>query len=168
MSWDDLTLSDYDWPSINEVWSYRKSMRKVVDQLLTETELTLPINWDNPWWIVLMGIEHELIHLETSSVLIRQHEIKHVKPHPDWEPCRKSGQAPSNELINVPAGKVEIGKNDKDLAYGWDNEFGYQEGEVQPFQASRYLVSNQEFLDFIKADGYNSEIFWEEEGLAWQ
>ena len=168
MSWDDLTLSDYDWPSINEVWSYRKSMRNVVDQLLTETELTLPIDWDNPWWIVLMGIEHELIHLETSSVLIRQHEIKHVKPHPDWEPCRKSGQAPSNELINVPAGKVEIGKNDKDLAYGLDNEFVYHEGEVQPFQASRYLVSNQEFLDFIKADGYNSEIFWEEEGLAWQ
>ena len=168
MSWDDLTLSDYDWPSISEVWAYRKSMRKIVDQLLTETELTLPINWDNPWWIVLMGIEHELIHLETSSVLIRQHEIKHVKPHPDWEPCRKSGQAPSNELINVPAGKVEIGKNNKDLAYGWDNEFGHHEGEVQPFQASRYLVSNQEFLGFIKADGYNSEIFWEEEGLAWQ
>ncbi|MBT6188134.1 MAG: SAM-dependent methyltransferase, partial [Candidatus Marinimicrobia bacterium] len=55
MSWDDLTLSDYDWPSISEVWAYRKSMRKIVDQLLTETELTLPINWDNPWWIVLMG-----------------------------------------------------------------------------------------------------------------
>ena len=168
MSWDDLTLSDYDWPTINEVRSYRKTMRNIVDQLLTKTELTLPINWDNPWWIVLMGIEHELIHLETSSVLIRQHEIKHVKPHPDWEPCRTSGQAPLNELINVSAGKIEIGKNDSDPAYGWDNEFGFHEAEIQAFHASRYLVSNQEFFDFIKADGYSSEIFWEEEGLAWQ
>ena len=168
MSWDDLTLADYDWPTIDEVRSYRKKMRNIVDQLLHKTELTLPINWDNPWWIVLMGIEHELIHLETSSVLIRQHEIKYVRPHSSWEPCRKSGQAPLNKLINVPAGKVEIGKSDSDPAYGWDNEFGYHEAEIQAFQASRYLVSNQEFLDFVKADGYKSENFWEEEGLAWQ
>tara|TARA_B100000686_G_C16802648_1_gene987310 strand:+ start:2992 stop:5103 length:2112 start_codon:yes stop_codon:yes gene_type:complete len=168
MSWDDLTLSNYDWPSINEVRSYRKLMRKTVDQLLVDTKLTLPINWDNPWWIVLMGIEHELIHLETSSVLVRQHEIKHVKPHPDWEPCRKTGDAPLNELIKVSAGKVSIGKNENDLTYGWDNEFGYHETEIQSFQASKYLVSNQEFLNFVNAGGYNTEKFWEEEGLAWQ
>ncbi|MBL78699.1 MAG: SAM-dependent methyltransferase [Nitrosomonadaceae bacterium] len=167
MSWDDLTLGDYDWPSIKEVYSYRKLMRNTVSQLLTKTELTLPINWDNPWWIVLMGIEHELIHLETSSVLVRQHEIKYVKTHADWEPCRESSNAPLNELINVAAGKVKIGKNEDDLIYGWDNEFGYHEAEIGPFQASKYLVSNQEFLEFINADGYNTDKFWEEEGLAW-
>ncbi len=94
MSWDDLGTSHYDWPSIDEVRSYRKTMRGIVDKIITESTLTLPINWDNPWWIVLMGIEHELIHLETSSVLVRQHAIKHVRPHPAWEPCRKSGKVP--------------------------------------------------------------------------
>jgi hypothetical protein len=34
-----------------------------------------------------MGIEHERIHLETSSVLIRQHALRYVKPHPAWAPC---------------------------------------------------------------------------------
>ena len=43
MSWDDLTLSDYDWPSISEVRSYRKTMRNTVNQLLIETDLTFPI-----------------------------------------------------------------------------------------------------------------------------
>ncbi len=168
MSWDDLGTSHYDWPSIDEVRSYRKTMRGIVDKIITESTLTLPINWDNPWWIVLMGIEHELIHLETSSVLVRQHAIKHVRPHPAWEPCRKSGKAPLNQLISVPSGKIQIGKNEDDLVYGWDNEFGHHEAELPAFQASRYLVSNQEFLDFIQAGGYTTESYWEEEGSAWQ
>ena len=168
MSWDDLGTSHYDWPSIDEVRSYRKTMRGIVDKIITESILTLPINWDNPWWIVLMGIEHELIHLETSSVLVRQHAVKHVRPHPAWEPCRKSGKAPLNQLISVPSGKIQIGKSEDDLVYGWDNEFGHHEAKLPAFQASRYLVSNQEFLDFIQAGGYTTEGYWEEEGSAWQ
>lgn len=168
MSWDDLDKSNYDWPSINEVQTYRKTMRDIVDRLITESTLTLPVNWDNPWWIVLMGIEHELIHLETSSVLIRQHAIKHVRVHPDWEPCHKSGKPPLNQLISVPSGKIQIGKSEADLLYGWDNEFGYHEAKISTFQASKYLVSNQEFFDFVQADGYTTESYWEEEGRAWQ
>ena len=30
----------------------------------------MPINWDSPMWIILMGIEHENIHIETSSVFL--------------------------------------------------------------------------------------------------
>ena len=45
MSWDDLDTSNYDWPSINEVRTYRKTMRDIVDRLITESTLTLPINW---------------------------------------------------------------------------------------------------------------------------
>ncbi len=168
MSWDDLGTSHYDWPSIEEVRSYRKTMRSVVDRLISEATLTLPINWNNPWWIVLMCIEHELIHLETSSVLIRQHAIKHVRPHPAWEPCRKSGQAPLNQLINVPSGMVRLGKSNVDSIYGWDNEFGHHEAKLSVFKASRYLVSNQEFLVFVQAGGYTTENYWEEEGRAWQ
>jgi len=143
-------------------------MRGIVDRLISEAQLILPINWENPWWIVLMGIEHELIHLETSSVLIRQHAIKHVKSHPTWEPCRKSGYAPQNQLIGVSAGMVYLGKNTIDLTYGWDNEFGSCEANVSAFQASQYLVSNQEFMAFVRANGYANENYWEEEGCAWK
>ena len=95
----------------------------------------------------MMGIEHERIHLETSSVLIRQHALEHVRPHSAWEPCRKSGKAPQNQLINVPAGIVNVGKSKTDPSYGWDNEYGRHIAEVPAFQAGKYLVSNQEFLD---------------------
>ncbi len=167
MSWDDLNTTHYDWPAVEEVRAYRNSVRNTVDRLISEIPLTLPIGWDNPWWIILMGVEHELIHLETSSVLIRQHALEYVKPHPGWEPCRKSGPAPQNQLIAVPAGTVHLGKSKTDPIYGWDNEYGSHVAKVPAFQASRYLVSNQEFRAFVQADGYAMEACWEEEGRAW-
>lgn len=168
MSWDDLNTTHYEWPSVEEVRAYRNSVRNAVDQLIGEIPLTLPIGWNSPWWTILMGIEHELIHLETSSVLIRQHALEYIKPHSDWEPCRKSGPAPQNQFVTVPAGTVHLGKSKTDPIYGWDNEYGHHIVEVPIFQASRYLVSNQEFLAFVQANGYAMEGCWEEEGRAWQ
>lgn len=167
MSWDDLNTTHYDWPKVDEVRTYRRVMREMVDRLITELPITLPIGWDSPWWTIMMGIEHELIHLETSTVLIRQHALKFVKPHPDWQPCRKTGPAPENRLVTVSAGSVKIGKNKSDPTYGWDNEYGSHQAEVPSFQASRYLVSNQEFLNFVESDGYKINQYWESEGLGW-
>lgn len=77
-----------------------------------------------------MGIEHERIHLETSSVLIRQHQLKYVTPHPAWAPCRKTAPAPENELVAVPSTALRLGRErDDPVVYGWDNEFGCSHGE---------------------------------------
>jgi hypothetical protein len=86
MSWDDLNDVRYDWPTVEAVRDYRRQVRAAVTQVIATAPLSLPIGWDDPLWIVLMGIEHESIHLETSSVLIRQHELKYVQPHPAWAP----------------------------------------------------------------------------------
>jgi 5-histidylcysteine sulfoxide synthase/putative 4-mercaptohistidine N1-methyltranferase len=168
MSWDDLNDANYDWPRVDEVMAYRNKVREVVDQLIQTAALALPIDWNNPWWAILMCIEHERIHLETSSVLIRQHAIEYVKPHPAWEPCWKTGNAPQNQLVQIPAGEVRLGKEKSADSYGWDNEFGAHQAAIPAFQASRYLVSNREFLDFVEADGYANDACWEQEGLAWK
>jgi hypothetical protein len=92
MSWDDLNDAHYDWPSVSEVKAYRKQVRSLVSEVIQDTPLTLPINWQNPWWAIIMGIEHERIHLETSSVLIRQHDLSYVKSHPAWQPCLQTAK----------------------------------------------------------------------------
>jgi 5-histidylcysteine sulfoxide synthase/putative 4-mercaptohistidine N1-methyltranferase len=166
MSWDDLDETNYKWPTVTEVRTYRAEMRRVIDQLIATLPLELPIHWDHPWWPILMGIEHERIHLETSSVLIRQHTLQYVKPHPDWQPCRVSGEAPTNDLVEIAAGHVVLGKTD--ATYGWDNEYGRHEAEVPAFQVSRYLVSNREFLGFVESEGYLNDSYWEEEGRQWK
>jgi 5-histidylcysteine sulfoxide synthase/putative 4-mercaptohistidine N1-methyltranferase len=168
MGWDDLNDAHYDWPSIAEVQAYRDKVRALVLRLIDEAPLTLPIGWDNPWWAIVMGIEHERIHLETSSVLIRQHKLAYVKPHPAWQPCTHSGEAPENTLVKVPAGSVALGREIGSAIYGWDNEYGRHEAEVPAFEASRQLVSNREFLAFVEAGGYAQSGYWEEEGNGWR
>ena len=168
MSWDDLSEAHYDWPRVSEVKAYRDAVRATVDRLIRSAPLSLPIGWDHPWWVIVMGIEHERIHLETSSVLIRQHQLGYVKPHAAWAPCQKTSVAPNNELIDIPAGSLRLGKDRTDPHYGWDNEYGTHEAVVAPFQASRYLVSNREFLAFVEASGYADETLWLDEGAAWK
>ncbi|MFO7659746.1 MAG: putative 4-mercaptohistidine N1-methyltransferase, partial [Candidatus Cloacimonadaceae bacterium] len=51
--------------------------------------------------------------------------------------------------------------------YGWDNEYGTYEAEVIDFKAGKYLVSNQEYLSFVKDEGYEQEKWWTEEGWNW-
>ncbi|WP_428827075.1 5-histidylcysteine sulfoxide synthase [Azonexus sp. IMCC34842] len=169
MSWDDLNEVRYDWPTIDAVRAYRQQVRAAVDQLIRTAPLSLPITWDHPWWIIVMGIEHERIHLETSSVLIRQHRLCYVQPHPAWEPCRSSAAAPQNGLVDVPAASFRVGRERSNPEiYGWDNEFGRHEASTGAFQASRHLVSNQEFLAFVDAGGYADDSLWPAEGLAWK
>ncbi|MCF8365683.1 MAG: 5-histidylcysteine sulfoxide synthase [Bacteroidales bacterium] len=168
MSWDDLDAKHYDWPNIPQVREYRNQVRTVVEKLILSLPIDLPINWESPWWPVLMGIEHERIHLETSSVLIRQLPIHQVVKHPFWKICDQTGKAPKNELINVPGGTVTLGKNKNHELYGWDNEYGSLSAEILPFKASKFLVSNQEFLEFVEDKAYETQQFWTTEGWNWR
>jgi 5-histidylcysteine sulfoxide synthase/putative 4-mercaptohistidine N1-methyltranferase len=167
MSWDDLNAAHYDWPTLDEVRAYRDTVRGIVDETIRTLPLTMPIYWDNPFWVILMGIEHQRIHVETSSVIIRRLPIEMVRQLPLWSICPQSGKPPQNELLPVTGGRVVLGKAKDHPLYGWDNEFGRQENEVWDFSASRYLVSNQEYLGFVEERGYEQESLWTHEGWKW-
>ncbi|MFT5729406.1 MAG: 5-histidylcysteine sulfoxide synthase/putative 4-mercaptohistidine N1-methyltransferase [Desulforhopalus sp.] len=167
MSWDDLNDHNYTWPSVEEVQKYRQQVRDFVAELIQKLPLTMPITWDSPFWVIMMGIEHQRIHLETSSVIIRRLPLNQVQPLDEWNNCPDHGKAPENTLISVPGATVTLGKNKSHPLYGWDNEFGTSESEVWDFKASKHLVSNEEFLQFIEDNGYTTEEYWTAEGWQW-
>jgi hypothetical protein len=84
-----------------------------------------------------LGIEHENIHFETSSVLIRQYPIEMVNKPDGWmysltiqDDSRKINL--KNKMIPVTdkeSLKVKIGKRHDFPNYGWDNEYGLLECE---------------------------------------
>ncbi|WP_395374817.1 5-histidylcysteine sulfoxide synthase [Marinicella sp. W31] len=169
MSWDDLNDANYNWPTVEEVFAYRRKVRDMVDQLIDELPMQLPISWNDPFWIILMGIEHERIHLETSSVLIRQLPIDQVVEQPEWPICQITDKSPpENKLIHVDGGTVEQGKQHPSETYGWDNEYGQLNSRVDDFKASQFLVSNQEYLAFVEDGGYKDKTWWTEEGWQWR
>nr|WP_086940998.1 5-histidylcysteine sulfoxide synthase [Thaumasiovibrio occultus] len=167
MSWDDLDERNYDWPSVESVRQYRRQVQDLVNQVIDTMPLELPISQSSPAWVILMGIEHERIHLETSSVIIRQLGLEWIAPSPAWPMCEQSASAPQNQLIAVAGSKVTLGKVHEDLSYGWDNEYGRHSTQVAAFKASQYLVSNNEFLAFVEAGGYQKSEFWDDEGQRW-
>ena len=155
MSWDDIDMSHYDWPEVEEVQAYRNTVRELVDERIRTMPLSMPIDWENPFWVIMMGIEHARIHLETSSVLIRQLPVGSA-----------SSASPMGDLPHLPRGsrerahrgrdrKVLLGKKKDHPLYGWDNEFGEHQVEIDAYRASRYLVTNREFYEFVEDKGYS-------------
>ncbi|MCF6331445.1 MAG: 5-histidylcysteine sulfoxide synthase [Sulfurimonas sp.] len=164
MAWDDVDSKNYAWPKVDEVREYRDKVRELVDELIMSMPLALLITQDSPMWVVLMGIEHERIHIETSLVLHRQMPIEFVEEIEAFNICTHSGDAPKNTLVKIDAQHIKLGKDISHNLYGWDNEYGNYEEDVNEFQASKFLVSNGEFMEFVKSGAYEKEEYWDEEG----
>lgn len=168
MSWDDLDNRHYQWPSVPEVREYRQKVRETILKVIDQTPLELPVDWNSPFWLIMMGIEHERIHLETSSVLIRQLPVDKVMKGHFGEICPERGDAPANAFLPVPGAEVKLGKPADHPLYGWDNEYGSRTEKVEDFQAGQMLVSNGEFLHFVNDGGYHKEQYWTKEGWSWR
>ncbi|KTD63564.1 methyltransferase [Legionella santicrucis] len=167
MSWDDLNTAHYDWPTVKEVTDYRKQVNMLIEQLIDAIPIGTPINQDSIVWLILMGIEHERIHLETSSVILRMVPLIYLHKSQNWPSCKEVGNAPVNELIAVTGEHLLLGRGHEHTLFGWDNEYGHHEVGVNDFHASKFLVSNQEFLLFIEAGGYENFGWWTHEGKQW-
>jgi 5-histidylcysteine sulfoxide synthase len=167
MIWDAAS-DTLKWPSIDEVRAYRTQVRRLVDELITSMPMSLPITQKDPFWAIWMGIEHERIHIETSSVLHRQMPLQFVRSHEDFPICPIQGAALQNTLVGFDARDVHLGKGFGDNGlFGWDNEYGEHKAHVKAFQAAQYLVSNGEFMEFVLAGGYTTPRWWDEEGLKY-
>jgi 5-histidylcysteine sulfoxide synthase/putative 4-mercaptohistidine N1-methyltranferase len=184
MQWDDLSKNDMNWPSIDDAHAYRREVYRTMTNII-ETHPGFDTIKDlekSQFWAVLMGIEHEKIHLETSSVLMRELPLELVrKPegYPEVHPSARSAPAPSvapksgvhypaNEFLPVASGQVQLGKPKDFPSYGWDNEYGRKTMHVKSFRANKYKVTNGEFHEFVKSGGYLNEKFWEKDGWKWR
>lgn len=183
MSWDDLSKNQMEWPSVEAVHGYRKKVYQLIRNLILnnadlERKAGQPLLRDSALWALWMGFEHEKIHFETSSVLIRELPIEEVETPQYWAPLapHKTGvihpkvgrDYPENHWKKESAQDVHIGKPSDTPSYGWDNEYGEKKLHIQPFQYTERQISNGEFLEFVLQGGYLRDEYWTEEGLLWR
>ncbi len=190
MLWDDMHKNDMIWPTVSEVFQYRKKVYDtVVDVIMHHPNLecesgkSLTVNQDHPMWALFMGFEHERIHLETSSVLFREMRIDLVQRPDSWPGLHPSAYVnntatrfqpieaidyPSNEMIDVPGKTIMLGKPVDFPSYGWDNEYGTRTVHVPNFQASKHMITNGEFWQFLSEGGYRRKELWCDDGWAWR
>ncbi|MBC7545518.1 MAG: 5-histidylcysteine sulfoxide synthase [Candidatus Sericytochromatia bacterium] len=186
MSWDDMSKNAMQWPSVRDVQAYRRLVYETVRQVIAShpdlAEGHAPITRSSSAWAIVMGLEHERIHIETTTVLMRELPIELVRQPDGWPDVHASATAPSagvfpplagrdypeNPLVAVAEGEASFGKPADWPSYGWDNEYGERQVRVRPFQASRQLISNGEYYAFIQAGGYSEQRYWTEEGWQWR
>jgi len=155
------------WPSYKEVKEYRQKVLDCVLELIERINCD-HINSENPEWALLMAIDHDRIHFETSSVLIRQYSVNVLKKPLEWVYAPIINNKIEQLMISIPENYVVLGKPQGHPNFGWDNEYGYSNVKVNSFYASKNLISNIEFLEFVQDKGYNNSQLWSEEGWKWK
>lgn len=143
-----------DWPPAVVIKAYNQRIRETFDRRITDAPLDL----------LHVALEHRLMHAETLAYLLHRlpFELKRG-PKPLSE---RSGPAPENPLIDIPAGIVTLGKCPQE-GFGWDNEFLAHTVEVPDFRITRYKITNQEYLDFVR-EGGPPPPFWVRRGDEWR
>jgi formylglycine-generating enzyme required for sulfatase activity/SAM-dependent methyltransferase len=164
---------------MEECVQFRNDVKAAVERVIETMPhpRDVPVTMESPYWALYMGFEHERIHLETSSVLLRQLPIDAVRVPRGWRTAPTfaltPADAPANALVSVPASVVTIGKERDFPSYGWDNEYGKRVVEVPAFEAARFKCSNAEFLPFVLGGGYEDRQWWvsaggDDEGWRWK
>jgi len=70
--------------------------------------------------------------------------------------------------VRIPAGVATLGTSRDRYPFGWDNEFVANRVSVPAFEMDVYNVTNQDYLDFVEAGGYEKRELWGEEGWQWR
>jgi 5-histidylcysteine sulfoxide synthase len=115
-----------------------------------------------------MGIEHQRIHFETSSMLLRQLPVNELQRPDNWCYAPSHPEVIENRMMAIPSGEVNIGKPADSRFYGWDNEYGERRSKIQAFCVSQYMITNGEFKKFVDEGGYENRDYWDEESWQWK
>lgn len=176
MRWDDVIGEEQVWPTTQEVSDYREQARLAVLDVIRnhpalDEDVSEPSSEDVRWALAMI-CEHDRIHFETSSVLIRELDISMIARRPsEWPADHPSvTSAPIQQPLSftpVAGGVATLGKPKTDETFGWDNEFGSREIAVDDFETSQ-LVTNGQYLEFVKGGGYRNPKYWTEEGWGWR
>ena len=177
MSWDDMSKNEMKWPRVEQVHEYRKKVYELVKEvILTHPELDKKpeernVYFDSALWSLWMGFEHEKIHFETSSVLLREMPLEFLETPEFWPEVHESKNKNTelkNSWVKASGREVEIGKDIKTPSYGWDNEYGKRKVTTLDFEYTKFQITNRDFFEFVKSGAYIEDKYWASEGLHWR
>lgn len=159
-----------DWPTISEIQAYNERLRERIDKALCEPATKLPPQIVDGT-LLNVAIEHRLMHAETLAYLMHQLPYEQKTKPVNYEipvGLLRHSHALREEMARIPAGITTLGMRREDKVFGWDNEFQEQRFEVPEFQIGAFPVTNGEFLEFVKAGGYENEELWRTEDWNWK
>jgi len=156
-----------DWPAVSDVREYVAGVRRALDEgleagMLSETLREFPLSL-----LLQVAIEHRLMHAETLTYMLHQLPLDRKTP-PQLKPELVLGPG-MPAIIEIPAGRATLGLRREDpSSFGWDNEYEENTVEVPAFSIDQFPITNQQYLEFLTAGGYENPDFWSREGWDWK
>ena len=147
-------------PSVKKVYAYRAHVTNAIKDLLLEVEQQELLE------VLEIGIHHEKQHQELLLT-----DIKYILGNNPLLPkysdffTENEPEIFDQEWIDVEEGVYQIGHNTNEFCF--DNELGRHKVYLQAYRISNKLTTNEEFLEFINAGGYQQFKFWHAEGWDW-
>ena len=150
-------------PSVEEVYQYRAHVEAhMLDYFNSLNEVPSDIVY-----VLELGLQHEQQHQE-----LLLYDIKYILGHNPLFPAYKSIEKPkiqksihSIDFLKVEKGNYQIG-HDKE-GFCFDNEKGVHTIHLHNFEIADRLISNEEYLEFIEAGGYQKFQYWFSEAWGW-
>ena len=149
-------------PALADVYAYRAHVDQHMPQLLALAD-TLPSSFHE---VFELGLQHEQQHQELLAT-----DIKYILSTSPLAPAyfRKDAgatssvtEAPEAAWLPVPGGISRIGY--EGTGFCFDNELNSHEVLTADFEIQNRLVTNGEYLEFVKAGGYQDFRYWLGEG----
>jgi ergothioneine biosynthesis protein EgtB len=148
-------------PTVKEVFEYRKYVDEHVVRFLDERDVNGEIEE-----VLTLGCNHEQQHQELFL-----YDIKRILgDNPLYPPYRKDKKKvkmvnSKAEWLNVDEGIYEMGFEGE--GFHFDNEEGKHKIFLHEYQISSSLVTNGEYLEFMRDGGYGNHMLWLSEAWDW-
>jgi ergothioneine biosynthesis protein EgtB len=147
-------------PTVEQVMAYRARIDERMNTLLQRGDLA-PAIID----IVTLGLNHEQQHQELLLT-----DIKHLFSCNPLLPAyvraaaRPPRTSPPLSFARFDAGLIEIGHSGE--GFSFDNELPRHRTYTAGFQLANRPVTNGEYLEFVRAGGYENPSYWLSDGWA--
>jgi ergothioneine biosynthesis protein EgtB len=163
-----------DWPPLSEVRGYCQRVRAMLDGWLRDffesnapsSDRTAPLADGT---LLHVAIEHRLMHAETLAYML--HNLPNAQKFPDVRAHTPSARKGEARMIEIPEGRATLGQpraKNGEPVFGWDNEFDEHVVKVPAFRVDAQMVTNAQFLEFLRAGGYDDRGLWKPKDWEWK
>jgi gamma-glutamyl hercynylcysteine S-oxide synthase len=159
-----------DWPSLDAVHDYVTRSRAALDEEFANGALESDPQTRDGFrleTLLNVAVEHRLMHVETLAYMLHQLPLD-KKVRPETSPQNINPAPVVQRMIEVPEGEVTLGLRRGFEHFGWDNEYEAHTAHVPAFAIDRYKVTNQQYLQFMAAGGYETRSFWNDGDWNWR
>jgi iron(II)-dependent oxidoreductase len=157
------------WPTRDEVLDYVRRADLLIERALRDAPIDQPghplLDRAEAAYAIL---EHEAMHQETLLYMWHRLPLAMKRRPIESAPLVIGGAPPAPRRVTVPAGRATLGARRDRIAFGWDNEFPAMTVDVPAFDIDVYNVTNQDYLRFVDAGGYDNVSLWDAEGWRWR